>query len=172
MLFSSALFPAHNALLHILRLRLTYLSGACSIAFRCVHPFTGKAVWSLWCGYCIVYCALPTIDPAYRIHCVPHCRNSVTLPEWGMSHTRSQHTIYAPLPLLSVSVYPAQVVHPDMFHKLNIYRHIAFAQPAGIHIYCSSFYLFLATAMRHIWYAQPYSYLILLLYTPYMRCSL
>ena len=47
MLFSSALLPAHNAMLHILRLRLTYLSGACSIAFRCVHPFAGKAAYCL-----------------------------------------------------------------------------------------------------------------------------
>jgi len=47
MLFSSALLPAHNALLHKLRLRLTYLSGACFIAFRCVHPFAGKAAYCL-----------------------------------------------------------------------------------------------------------------------------
>jgi hypothetical protein len=30
-----------------MRLRLTYLSGACSIAFRCVHPFAGKAAYCL-----------------------------------------------------------------------------------------------------------------------------
>ncbi|MBK7808493.1 MAG: hypothetical protein IPJ51_19715 [Saprospiraceae bacterium] len=65
MLFSSALLPAHNALLHILRLRLTYLSGACFIAFRCVHPFSGNAACSLWCGYCIVYCAIPDRDPSF-----------------------------------------------------------------------------------------------------------
>ena len=47
MLFSSALLPAHNAILPILRLRLTYLSGACSIAFRFVHPFAGKAAYCL-----------------------------------------------------------------------------------------------------------------------------
>ena len=47
MLFSSALLPAHNALLHILRLRLPYLSGACSIAFCYVHPFAGKAAYCL-----------------------------------------------------------------------------------------------------------------------------
>ena len=45
MLFSSALLPAHNAMFHILRLRHTYLSGACSIAFRFVHPFAGKAAY-------------------------------------------------------------------------------------------------------------------------------
>jgi hypothetical protein len=43
----------------------TYLSGACSISFRCVHPFTGKAACSLWCGYCIVYCAIPDRDPSF-----------------------------------------------------------------------------------------------------------
>jgi len=47
MLFSSALSPPHNALLHILWLRLTYLSGACSITFRFVHPFAGKAAYCL-----------------------------------------------------------------------------------------------------------------------------
>ncbi len=47
MLFSSALLPAHNALLHILWLRQTYLSGACSITFRFVHPFAGKAAYCL-----------------------------------------------------------------------------------------------------------------------------
>ena len=45
MLLSYALLPAHNAMLHIQWLRLTYLSGACSIAFRCVHPFAGKAAY-------------------------------------------------------------------------------------------------------------------------------
>ena len=39
MLFSSAFLPSHNALILLLRLRLTYLSGACSITSRCVHPF-------------------------------------------------------------------------------------------------------------------------------------
>jgi len=47
MLFCSAHLPAHNALLHILRLRLIYLSGTCFIAFRCVHPFAGKAAYCL-----------------------------------------------------------------------------------------------------------------------------
>ncbi len=43
-----------------------------------------------------------------------------------------------------VSVYPAQVVHPVLcFTSYARYRHIAFAPPVGIHIYRSSFYLFL-----------------------------
>lgn len=61
--FFSALLPAHNALLHLLRLRQTYLSGACSIAFRCVHPFTGKrrAVY----GVVIVSYIAPYLPESY-----------------------------------------------------------------------------------------------------------
>ena len=41
-----------------------------------------------------------------------------------------------------VSVYPAQVVHPDLLHMLRRYRTTSFASPDCIHIYRSSFYLF------------------------------
>ena len=72
---------------------LTYLSGACFIAFRCVHPFTGKKVCSLWCGYCIVYCAIPDRDPSFVNTMLLISGTLSLLPERGMAHPRSRHTI-------------------------------------------------------------------------------
>ena len=91
--FCSTLLPGHTAMLHILWLRLPYLSGACSIAFRCDHPFSGNAACSLWCGYYIVYCAIPDRDPSFVNTMLLLSGTLSLLPERGMSHTRSRHTI-------------------------------------------------------------------------------
>jgi hypothetical protein len=78
-------------MLHILRLRLTYLSGACFIAFRCVHPYTGKKACSLWCGYRIVYCAIPFRDPSL-IHVSLFVIGTLSLFQSGVCHIHDHGT--------------------------------------------------------------------------------
>ena len=87
MLFSSAILPAHNAMLHILRLRLTYLSGACSITFRFVHPFAGKA------AYCL----------SHRPSWLCHWQNS-----YHVSAQRVQYTITTQYTLYRYMIFPAK----------------------------------------------------------------
>ena len=86
--FCSDLLPAHNALLHILRLHLTYLSGACYISFRCVHPFTGKA------AYCLSH------RPSWHCHllCSQRSGSQSTL-------TIDLDTLYT-LPMNAISIHP------------------------------------------------------------------
>ncbi|MBK8516132.1 MAG: hypothetical protein IPL55_07535 [Saprospiraceae bacterium] len=67
MLLSPASLPPHNAPLPISWLRHTYLSGACSIAFRCVHLFTGKAAYCLSHRPDITSTTLAHIVPVHRV---------------------------------------------------------------------------------------------------------
>ena len=55
-----ALHLCHRTMLNfiLLRLRLIYMSDACSILFRCVHPFAGKA------AYCLSH------RPSWLCHCL------------------------------------------------------------------------------------------------------
>ena len=58
-------FATHNALLYQLCAKGTYLVVA--LLVHCIsqpRAFTGKAACSLWCGYRIVYCAIPARDPS------------------------------------------------------------------------------------------------------------
>jgi hypothetical protein len=78
-----------------------------------------------------------------RKHFVAHFSDYGTSSGAGyVTYTITAHHDAA-LSLLPVSVYPAQVVHPDLLHMLRIYRLTPFAPPDGIHSYRSSFYLFL-----------------------------
>jgi hypothetical protein len=133
------------------------LSGACSIALRCVHPFTGYAACSLWCGYRIVYCAIPDRDPSL-INVSLFVSGTLSLFQSGVWHIHDHGTPLRCTFTAFVSVYPAQVVHPVLcFTSYARYRHIAFAPPVCIHIYRSSFYMFWWQPCGCIWW---YSHMI------------
>lgn len=115
----SAVLPPHNPQLHKLCAK-----GTSSVVALLVHyisqprAFTGKAAYCLWCGYRIVYCAIPDRDPSF-VHYVAHFRYTVTSSGAGyVTYTITAHH-YAALSLLPVSEYPSQVVHPDLLHMLR-----------------------------------------------------
>ena len=116
--------------------------GRLLLSVRCVRPFTGYAACSLWCGYRIVYCAIPDRDPSLinvSLFVLVLCHSSRA---GYVTYTITAHH-NAAHPLLFVYVVPAQVVQPEIRHMLCIFRHTSFAPPAGIHIYRSSLYMFL-----------------------------
>ena len=78
-----------------------------------------------------------------RKHSVAHFSDYGTSSRAGYgTYTITAHH-YAALSLLSVSVYPAQVVHPVLCSTSSArYRTTSFAPPVCIHSYRSSFYLF------------------------------
>ena len=89
-----ALFPTHNALLPQLCAKGTSLVVA--LLVHCIsqpRAFSGKAACSLWCGYRIVYCAIPARDPSLINVTLFVLGTLSLLPERGMAHTRSRHTI-------------------------------------------------------------------------------
>ena len=108
------------------------------------RAFTGRAACSLWCGYRIVYSAIPDTElhplPGPERYAMQHCLTSS-----GAGYVTYTITAHhnAALSLLPVSVYPAQAMHPVMPHRFRIARHTPFAPPDGLHIYHSSFYLIL-----------------------------
>ncbi len=107
------------------------------------RAFSGKAACSLWCGYRIVYCAIPSRDPSL-IYVSLFVSGPLSLFQSGVWHIHDHGTPLRCTFTAFVSVYPAQVVHPVLcFTSYARYRHIAFAPPVGIHIYRSSFYLVL-----------------------------
>ena len=108
MLFISALLPAHNANLHILQLRQSYLSGACSIAFRCVHPFAGEAAYCLSHRHPGSTTDNAHIVQLYRV-CLTFIPHKYTLSSCSLSQARrfsgrdavTEYKPYSPVPVIT-----------------------------------------------------------------------
>ena len=92
------------------------------------RAFTGRAACSLWCGYRIVYRAIPDTElhplPRPESYAMQHCLTSS-----GAGYVTYTITAHhdAALSLLPVSVYPAQAMHPVMPHRFLIARTTSFA---------------------------------------------
>ena len=112
--------PTHNAPLPQLCAKGTSLVVA--LLVHCIsqpRAFTGKAACSLWCGYRIVYCAIPAIYTSFVNTTLLISVIMALLPERGMAHTRSRHTITLHFHCFCICVSCSGSASCPMLHKLR-----------------------------------------------------
>ena len=133
--------PTHNALLSHIAASPSLVVAPLVHCISQPRAFTGKAACSLWCGYRIVYCAIPARDPSI-VNVSLLVSGTLSLFQSGVCHIHDHSTpLRCTFTASRICICCAGRV-AFMLHTLRICRHTTCTPPACIYIYCSSFYSF------------------------------